>query len=187
MESDQNLGINKIPIARPILVWGTWLLTMIFSSHKNRTPCKKALFGPVWYWLIPFGPAWPLFNFQFKYQYQSPWDDTTGYCHWFFKGKTIFEITHCWEIICICIRRRDSITSSWYYHKDMFGPNCYGTLRCPNWSFSGCLAQSLLILTCLLRNPILFWKFLSPLQSHRNSSVFRIEVWISVFIWKNNF
>ena len=57
MESDQNLGINKIPIARAIFVLVPGLLNIIFSSHKNIPACKKsAPCGPIW---PPFGPIWP--------------------------------------------------------------------------------------------------------------------------------
>ena len=41
--------------------------------------------------------------------------------------------------------------------------------------------RSVWIWTCLFRNPILFCKYLSPLISHRNGSVFKIFTWISVF------
>ena len=39
----------------------------------------------------------------------------------------------------------------------------------------------------LLHNPILFVKYLSPLKKHRNGSVFKICVWISVFRRKKRF
>ena len=35
----------------------------------------------------------------------------------------------------------------------------------------------------LVKNPILFFKFLSPIKLHRNGFVFKIFVWISVF-WR---
>ena len=57
VEPDQNLGINKIPIARPIFVLVPGLLNIIFSSHKNIPACKKsAPCGPIW---PPFDPIWP--------------------------------------------------------------------------------------------------------------------------------
>ena len=42
MESDQNLEINKIHIARPIFAWEPGLLKMIFEPHKNMPSCKKS-------------------------------------------------------------------------------------------------------------------------------------------------
>ena len=42
MESDQNLEINKIHIARPIFAWEPGLLNMIFEPHKNMPACKKS-------------------------------------------------------------------------------------------------------------------------------------------------
>ena len=57
MEPHQNLGINKILIARPIFVLVPGLLNIIFSSHKNIPACKKsAPCGHIW---PPFGPIWP--------------------------------------------------------------------------------------------------------------------------------
>ena len=53
VESDQNLGINKIPTARPIFVLVPGLLNIIFSSNKNIPACKKS---------APCGPIWPLFG-----------------------------------------------------------------------------------------------------------------------------
>ena len=38
VKSDQNLGINKIPIARP------GLQNMIFYSHKNKLACKSTIY-----------------------------------------------------------------------------------------------------------------------------------------------
>ena len=72
MEPDQNLGINKIPIARPIFVSGPGLRNTIFLSHKNMRACKKsAPYDPIWprlaYWPFwprkaLFGPFWPRFT-----------------------------------------------------------------------------------------------------------------------------
>ena len=57
VEPDQNLGINKIHIARPIFLLVPALLNIIFSSHKNLPAYKKsAPCGPIW---PPFGPIWP--------------------------------------------------------------------------------------------------------------------------------
>ena len=42
MESDQNLEINKIHIARPIFAWEPGLLNMILEPHKNMPSCKKS-------------------------------------------------------------------------------------------------------------------------------------------------
>ena len=39
----------------------------------------------------------------------------------------------------------------------------------------------------LIKNSILFCKFLSPLKSHRNGFVFKIYLWISVFRRKKQF
>ena len=57
MESDQNLGINKIPLARPIFVLVPGLQNIIFLYHRNISACKKsAPCGPSW---SPFGPTGP--------------------------------------------------------------------------------------------------------------------------------
>ena len=40
-------------------------------------------------------------------------------------------------------------------------------------------------MTCLCRNFILFCKYLSPLDLHRNGSIFMLYIWISVFRRKN--
>ena len=42
VESDQNLEINKIHIARPIFAWEPGLQNMIFEPHKNMPSCKKS-------------------------------------------------------------------------------------------------------------------------------------------------
>ena len=48
VEPDQNLGINKIPIAWPIFVVVPGLLNIKFSSHKNFPACtKSAPCGPI--------------------------------------------------------------------------------------------------------------------------------------------
>ena len=39
----------------------------------------------------------------------------------------------------------------------------------------------------LIKNPILFCKYLSPLKSHRNGFVFKIYIWTSVFRRKKQF
>ena len=41
--------------------------------------------------------------------------------------------------------------------------------------------------TCLSRNHILFCKYLSPLNLHRNGTIFKIFIWISVFRRKKRF
>ena len=41
MESDQNLEMNKIQIARPIFAWEPGLQNVILASHKNMPACKK--------------------------------------------------------------------------------------------------------------------------------------------------
>ena len=67
------------------------------------------------------------------------------------------------------------------------------TSKCEIWSVRGQLGprKTTLVLweplqlskkwTCLSRNHILFWKYLSPLDLHRNGSIFKIFIWTSVF------
>ena len=81
-----------------------------------------------------------------------------------------------------------------------------GAQSCPNWSLTGYLDQagasrgilkpiwhcwdhfrSLPIWLCPFQNPILVCKYLSPLISHRNGSVFKIYIWILVFRRKKQF
>ena len=73
VDSIQNLGINKIPIPRPIFVWVPGLLAWYFHLikiilHEKIQPCLApfgpiwpgfARFGPVWSCLALFGPVWP--------------------------------------------------------------------------------------------------------------------------------
>ena len=47
--------------------------------------------------------------------------------------------------------------------------------------------RSLPIWLCPFQNPILVCKYLSPLISHKNGSVFKIYIWISVFRRKKRF
>ena len=54
----------------------------------------------------------------------------------------------------------------------------YRTSKSNNWSFNH---------NNLIKNPILFCKYLSPLKSHRNGFVFKIYIWISVFRRKKQF
>ena len=42
VEPDQNLEINKIPIARPIFAWEPGLLNIMLAPHKNMPACKKS-------------------------------------------------------------------------------------------------------------------------------------------------
>ena len=42
MESDQNLEINKIHIARPIFAWEPGLQNIILAPTKNMPACKKS-------------------------------------------------------------------------------------------------------------------------------------------------
>ena len=60
VEPDQNLGINKIPIARPIFVWVPGLLIWYFLLIRIFLP-RLAFFGPVWPHMALFGPIWPHF------------------------------------------------------------------------------------------------------------------------------
>ena len=68
-----NLGINKIPIDRPIFVWGPGLLNMIFQSHKNMNHCMDASS----YQLL-FEVEIDLFMFYSSHSHTSPYKHVTA-------------------------------------------------------------------------------------------------------------
>ena len=103
VESDKNLGINKIPLLDQFLseclggkIWHFPLLKICL--HAKNQPCLAPFcpiwpcLGSVWFGLVLLDPAWPfLTTFQFHFQ-----GTFCGYLGW---GWVIQVLSHLWRVL----------------------------------------------------------------------------------------